>query len=209
MFNGSKLAVGKAMAWKETDMEEMTSSPRNRLILPFLAPFYHQVAQPWGWLVLRLAVGGILVLEGWPKILAPMSSIGFAEMMGFYPGWLFSPLLAVMQFFGGILIMLGLLTRPVALANAFMLMVTLIFHITHPFGEAFLTAEGMAFLRDNTQYLTAAGQKRLLADGGHAFLELVQGKAEYSSIFWALGAAIIAAFGGGRISVDRLIGKEF
>ena len=190
-------------------MEEMTSSPRERLILPFIGPFYHRFAQPWGWLVLRLLVGGYLMVEGWPKILAPMSSIPFAEMMGFHPGWLFSPLLSVVQFFGGLLIALGLLTRPAALANAFMLLVTLIYHVTYPYGHAFLTPEGLEFLKQNTQYLTEAGQRRLLADGGAIFLELVQGKAELASIFWAASAAIIAAFGGGKLSLDRMIGKEF
>lgn len=190
-------------------MEEMTSSPRERLILPFMAPIYHSFAQPWGWVALRVLVGGYLMVEGWPKILAPMSSIPFAEMMGFYPGWLFSPLLSVTQFFGGLLIVLGLLTRPAALANAFVLVMTLIYHYTHPYGHAFLTPEGLEFLKQNAQYLTEAGQKRLLKDGGAVFLELVQGKAELASIFWAAGAAIIAAFGGGRISVDRRIGKEF
>ncbi len=190
-------------------MDEMTSSPRERLILPFMAPFYHGFAQPYGWLVLRLVVGGYLMIEGWPKILAPMSSINFAEMMGFYPGWLFSPLLSVAQFFGGLLILLGLLTRPAALANTFVLLVTLVYHVTHPYGHAFLTPEGLEFLKQNTQYLTDAGQRRLLTDGGAVFLGLVQGKAELASIFWAVSAAIIAAFGGGKLSLDRLIGKEF
>uniref|UniRef100_UPI0035ADDBA2 DoxX family protein n=1 Tax=Paenirhodobacter enshiensis TaxID=1105367 RepID=UPI0035ADDBA2 len=190
-------------------MDEMTSSPRERLILPFMAPFYHKLAQPYGWAVFRIIIGGYLALEGWPKILAPMSSIPFAQMMGFYPGWLFSPLLSVVQFFGGLAIALGVLTRPVALANAFVLVVTLIYHYTHPYGQAFLTPEGIAFLKANAQYLTEAGQKRLLSDGGAVFLGLVQGKAELGSIFWAAGAAIIAAFGGGKVSLDRLIGKEF
>lgn len=190
-------------------MEEMTSSPRERLIIPILAPFYHAVAQPFGWVALRLLVGGFLVIEGWPKILAPMSQVGFVEAMGFHPGWLFSPMLALMQFFGGLMIMAGLLTRPMALANAVMLVITLYYHVTRPFGDALLTPEGIAFLQDNLQYLTQAGQRRLLPDGGAAFLELVQGKAEYASIFWAASAAIIAAFGGGKYSVDRMIGREF
>lgn len=190
-------------------MDEMTSGPRERLILPFLAPFYHGFAQPWGWLAFRVIVGGMLVIEGWPKILAPMAQVGFVEAMGFHPGWLFSPLLAVMQVFGGAAIVLGLLTRPMALANAVMLAITLYYHITRPFGHAFLTPEGLAFLKDNAQFLTPQGQARLLLDGGTAFLETVQTKAEQNSLFWAAGAAIIAAFGGGRISLDRMIGREF
>lgn len=190
-------------------MEEMTSGPRDRLILPFMAPFYHNFAQPVGWLLFRLIIGGLLVLEGWPKILDPMAQIGFVEAFGIHPGWLFSPLLAVIQFFGGIMIAFGVLTRPVALANAIMLAITIYYHISHPYGHAFLTPEGITFLKDNASYLTAQGQTRLLKDGGTAFLEAVQTKAEYNSTFWFAGAAIIAAFGGGKLSVDRKIGKEF
>lgn len=190
-------------------MKEMTSSPSERLILPFMAPLYHNLAQPLGWLALRILVGGYLIIEGWPKIMNPMGQVGFVEALGFQPGWLFSPLLAVMQFVGGFMIVAGFLTRPFALANAVMLAVTLYYHVTRPFGHAFLTPEGVTFLTQNLQYLTEAGQKRLLPDGGVAFLELVQGKAEYASIFWGASAAIIAAFGGGALSVDRAIGREF
>ncbi|MFV0409076.1 MAG: DoxX family protein [Paracoccus sp. (in: a-proteobacteria)] len=192
-----------------TDMPEMTSSPKERLILPFMAPFYHQFAQPVGWLGFRLIIGGLLMVEGWPKILAPMAQAGFVEGIGLAPGWFFSPLLAALQFIGGFLIAIGLLTRPAALANAVMLVITLWFHVTRPYGDAFLTPDGIIFLKDNLQYLTTQGQARLLADGGASFLHQVQSKAEFNSTFWAAGAALIAAFGGGRISVDRLLQREF
>jgi len=191
-----------------TDMPELTSSPRERLVLPFLAPFYHGFAQPVGWLALRVVVGGYLMVEGWPKITAPLAMTGFVESLGFYPGWLFSPLLAVVNFIGGALIVLGLFTRPVALANAVMLMVTWWFHVSHPYGPAFLTAEGIEFLKANLQYLTAAGQENLLADGGTGFLSLVQMKAETNSLFWAGTAALFAAYGGGHFALDRRMRRE-
>ena len=191
-------------------MIEFTSSPRERLILPFMAPFYHGFAQPVGWAVFRLIIGGLLMVEGWPKIIAPMAQVGFVEnVLGWPAGWFFSPLLAIMQFVGGFLIAVGFLTRPIALANAVMLVITLWFHVAHPYGNAFLTAEGMAFLQENLNYLTIEGQRNLLGDGGATFLHQVQSKADFNSTFWAAGAAIIAAFGGGRISVDRWLGKEF
>ena len=192
-----------------TDMPEMTSSPRERLILPFLAPVYHGIAQPLGWLALRVVVGGYLMVEGWPKITAPMAMSGFVEAMGFYPGWIFSPLLAVVNFIGGALIVLGLFTRPVALANAVMLMVTWWFHVSHPYGPEFLTPEGIEFLKGNVEYLRAAGEENLLADGGAGFLALVQMKAETNSLFWAGSTALFAAYGGAHYSLDRLMRKEF
>lgn len=192
------------------NMKEFTSSPRERLVLPFMAPFYHEFAQPVGWALFRVIIGGMLMVEGWPKILAPMAQVGFVEnVLGWPAGWFFSPLLAIMQFVGGFLIAVGFLTRPIALANAVMLAITLWFHIANPYGDAFLTEQGVAFLKQNLHYLTADGQARLLGNGGASFLHQVQSKAEFNSTFWAAGAAIIAAFGGGRISIDRLFGKEF
>src|SRR5690606_23430517 len=121
--------------------------------------------------------------------------------------------LAYANFFGGILIVLGFLTRPAALISTFVLLVTYWFHVTHPFGDAFLTAEGIAYLNENKDLLTPAGQTQLLADGGAAFLAGptgVQLKAEWTSLLWSAGAAIIAALGGGAYSIDRmLMRKEF
>lgn len=190
-------------------MPDMISTPRDRLILPFLAPVYHGFAQPVGWAVFRAVIGLWLMIEGWPKITDPMGLAGFVESIGLAPGWLFSPLMAVVNFVGGALIILGLWTRPVALANAVMLLVTWWFHLSHPYGPEFLTPAGIELLGANLDALTAAGRDALLADGGRAFLAQVQMKAETNSLFWAGGAAIIAAFGGAHYSLDRLMRKEF
>lgn len=190
-------------------MSATIETTRDTLILPALEPFYTRFAEPVGWALFRVVIGGMLVIEGWPKIIAPMAQTGFVESLGFHPGWLFSPLLAAMQFFGGFLIMAGLLTRPVALANAVMLLITLWFHASHPYGDALLTPEGMTYLKGNLTLLTDSGQSRLLTDGGAAFLTQVQDKAELASLFWAAGAALIAAFGGGPYSLDRMLKKQF
>ena len=107
------------------------------------------------------------------------------------------------------MIVIGLFTRPVALANAVMLLVTWWFHVSHPYGPEFLTPEGIEFLKANLQYLTAAGQENLLPDGGATFLALVQMKAETNSLFWAGTTALFAAYGGAHYSLDRLMRKEF
>ena len=72
------------------------------LFIPALGPFYDKVAQPMAWTVFRAALGGLLVVEGLPKIMAPLAQTGFVEMLGFYPGWFWSPLLAVVQVVGGL-----------------------------------------------------------------------------------------------------------
>jgi len=151
----------------------------------------------------------MLMLEGWPKIMAPLAQTGFVESLGFYPGWLWSPLLAVLQVCGGFFIAVGLFTRPFALANGIMLLITYWFHYTHPYGYAFLTEAGMAAVASGSDLFTPEGVARL-ADGGTQFLEQVQTKAELASLFRAGGALLFAAFGGGYLSADRsLIKRQF
>ncbi len=190
------------------DRPAKAASPR--LILPVLDRFYTGFAEPLAWVGFRVGIGLALVVEGWPKIQAPLAQVAFVENLHFYPGWVWSPVLAAMQFFGGFMIAAGLLTRPIALANAVMLAITLWFHVTHPYGDAFLTEAGLKALREGTlnNVLTPAGLMRL-KDGGHAFLFQVQDKAEMLSFLWTGGAAFFAAFGGGRLSLDRWIGREF
>ncbi|MFD1745666.1 DoxX family protein [Rhizobium helianthi] len=178
-------------------------------LIPALSGFYARFAQPLAWVAFRVAIGGMLMIEGYPKIVSPMAQVGFVEKLGFYPGWVWSPLLAGMQFFGGALIALGLLTRPVALANAVMLAITLWFHVTFPYGHAFLTDSGIAALKAGSEFFTPQATQRLM-DGGVKFLGQVQTKAELASFFWCGGAFFFAAFGGGWGSIDRhLIKREF
>ena len=130
-------------------MPDYFDTPRERLFLPFLSSFYASFAQPFGWLAFRIIIGGMFAYEGWAKIQHPMAMSGFVEMIGFAPGWLFSPVLAFGNFFGGLLIVFGFLTRPAALVSAFILAMTYWFHVTHPYGAAFLTPEGIAYLTEN------------------------------------------------------------
>lgn len=187
--------------------DAMFENKQEELIIPFLAPVYAALAQPMAWSIFRLAVGGMLVMEGWPKIIAPLAQVGFVQSLGFYPGWLWSPLLAGLQFFGGMFIAVGLFTRPIALANAVMLAITLWFHYSHPYPSILLTPEGIAALKAGSTFFDPAAASRF-ADGGAAFLAQVQDKAILASLFWTGGAFLYAAFGGGYLSLDRLFFKK-
>lgn len=66
--------------------------------------------------------------HGYGKIVDPFSLVEFVESLGFYPGLFWSPLLAATEFFGGILIAIGLLTRPASLVAMIVLLVTVYFH---------------------------------------------------------------------------------
>lgn len=191
-------------------MPNTFANPPERMILPVMGPFYNRIAQPLGWVGFRLLIGLLLVREGWPKLMSPFAQVAFVENLHFYPGWFWSPLLAVMQVFGGLAIAFGFFTRPAALANTVMLAITLWFHYSHPYGHAFLTAQGISLLKAaGPENFTPDGMRRL-ADGGAAFLEQVQGKAEMLSVVWTGGVAFFAAFGGGPWSIDRcLLKREF
>ena len=78
--------------------------------------------------VLRIAAGLALVTHGMGKIGDPFGSAGMVESLGFYPGAFWSLMLALTEFFGGMLIAIGLLTRPASFAAMFVLLVTVYFH---------------------------------------------------------------------------------
>jgi putative oxidoreductase len=107
-----------------------------RLIVPAVAPVYnstHQIVET----ILRVAAGVLLVTHGYGKIMDPFRAVGMVESLGFYPGVFWSPLLAATEFFGGILIAIGLFTRPAAFAATIVLLVTVYFH-------GIVKAEGLA-----------------------------------------------------------------
>lgn len=105
---------------------ETLAGPR-ALIIPPLRIVYaslHDLAET----VLRVVAGLALVTHGWGKIQNPFGAAGMVESLGFYPGVFWSPLLSATEFFGGILIAIGLLTRPAAFAAMIVLLVTVYFH---------------------------------------------------------------------------------
>ena len=103
------------------------ATSRPRLIIPALGGLYASLHES-GETLLRVAAGALLATHGYGKILNPFGMTGMVENLGFYPGALWSPLLAATEFFGGILIAIGLFTRPAALAAAIVLAVTVYFH---------------------------------------------------------------------------------
>lgn len=112
--------------------------PRS-LIIPPLGKIYaslHDSAET----VLRVVAGIALVVHGAGKITDPLGNVGMVENLGFWPGVFWSPLLAATEFFGGILLAIGLLTRPAAFATMIVLLVTVWFHwIT--LGQGYMGAE--------------------------------------------------------------------
>lgn len=108
-----------------TDIRD--TGPTQRLIIPAFGGLYsglHEGAET----LLRVVAGLALVMHGAGKIVDPFGAAGMVESLGFYPGAFWSLMLSCTEFFGGILIALGLLTRPASLAALFVLLVTVWFH---------------------------------------------------------------------------------
>jgi len=108
-------------------MSVTTDASRGKLIVPALGRLYsslHDGAET----VLRLIAGAFLTIHGSQKITNPFGAAEMVEGLGFYPGAFWSLLLSCTEFFGGIFIAIGLLTRPAAFAGLFVLLVTVWFH---------------------------------------------------------------------------------
>lgn len=98
-----------------------------RLLIPSLARLYATLAG-LSVFVLRVIAGVALMVHGYGKIMNPFGNVAFVETIGFVPGVVWSPLLAAGEFFGGLLLAIGLLTRPAAFVGMFILLVTVWYH---------------------------------------------------------------------------------
>lgn len=98
-----------------------------RLVIPPLGQIYSALGDTVE-TVLRVVAGLALVTHGWGKIGDPFGAAGMVEGLGFYPGAFWSLMLALTEFVGGMLIAIGLLTRPASFAAMFVLLVTVYFH---------------------------------------------------------------------------------
>ncbi|WP_018235223.1 DoxX family protein [Ensifer sp. BR816] len=103
------------------------TNTRPRAILPALEKIYLPL-NTFAETLLRVLAGALLVTHGYGKILDPFGAVGMVEGLGFYPGVFWSPLLSATEFFGGIFIAVGFLTRPAAFAATIVLLVTVYFH---------------------------------------------------------------------------------
>jgi len=111
----------------ETRIESHSISSDRRLILPAFSSVYsalHDSVET----ILRIVAGVALVTHGLGKVTDPFGAAGMVESLGFYPGVFWSPLLSFTEFFAGIFVAIGLLTRPASFAAMIILLVTVWFH---------------------------------------------------------------------------------
>ncbi|QOZ44738.1 DoxX family protein [Bradyrhizobium sp. CCBAU 53340] len=142
-----------------------------KMFLPFLKPLYSGL-EPFAYPLIRVTAGLLLVPHGAQKLFGwfggdPAKTIVAFQAIGFKPADFFVDLTGSIEFVGGLLIAVGLLTRPAAAVCAGLLTVTI--------------------------YVTSAR--------GWSAMEY--------SILWTTACLAITVLGGGRLSVDRLICREF
>jgi putative oxidoreductase len=151
---------------------------RVRPIIPALAPLYGGLSG-LSYPMIRFFTGLILMPHGAQKLFGwfggnglQATAEGFATHLGLEPGLFFAALVGGTEFFGGLFLALGFLTRPAAAAIAIVMAVAVFkVHLANGF---FWTG------------------------GGYEY-----------PLLWGLIALALAFRGGGELSIDRAIGREF
>jgi putative oxidoreductase len=148
--------------------QESHASP----IVPALGAIYHPLA-PYGYAFMRFCVGAIIAPHGYTKLFqgAAGPAAGMIGKLGLEPAMAWAYLVGVVEFFGGILLAIGLLTR-LAAAALIIEFAVIVFAVK-------------------------------FANGFFAF----RNGFEFELLLGLLCIAILFT-GGGRLSVDRAIGKE-
>jgi putative oxidoreductase len=114
-----------------------TTQPRP--IVPALAPLYTRLSR-LSYPLIRAATGLILMPHGAQKLFGWFDGGGLEAMgrffdhnLGLEPGLLWAALVGGVEFFGGLFLALGLLTRPAALGVAVVMAVAVLVHSPNGF----------------------------------------------------------------------------
>jgi putative oxidoreductase len=118
-----------------------------RHYIPALAPIYDKLT-PFALPILRVGIGLILIPHGAQKLFGWFGGMGYEKFvalfntLGYRPGIFWLTLVALTEFVGGILLVLGLFTRFAALALVIFMIVAV--HFTSGKGF-FWTAGGLEY----------------------------------------------------------------
>jgi len=86
----------------------------------------------------RIALGALFLVHGIPKIRNPRQTIAFVKGTGFPGGVVFAALFTLLEFFGGIALVLGFMTQVVGILFALEMLATAYFAKTK-LGKKFVT----------------------------------------------------------------------
>ena len=116
----------------------MQDQTNTTLYIPALAGLYTKF-DDLAWLALRVVTGALLIPHGAQKLFGLFGGGGISGTAGFlgkvgYPApELMAGLIGVTEFFGGILLVIGFLTRPAAIAVAIFMAFAVLFHLGNGF----------------------------------------------------------------------------
>ena len=145
-----------------------------RFYIPALAPIYDKLT-PFALPLLRVGMGLILIPHGAQKLFGWFGGMGFERFvqlfsnLGYKPGALWVTLVALTEFVGGILLVLGLFTRAAALALVIFMVVAV--HFTSGKGF-FWTAGGLEY----SLLILLVGLVFLIRGGGEYSLDRKLGR---------------------------------
>ena len=150
----------------------MAASPR--LYIPALGGIYEKL-MPFALPILRVGLGLILIPHGAQKFFGWFGGMGYEKFvalfntLGYKPGILWLTLVALTEFVGGILLVLGLFTRAAAFA-----VVTFMIVAVH-----FTSAKGFFWLQQGLEYsllILFVGLVFLIRGGGDYSLDKKLGR---------------------------------
>ena len=134
-----------------------------------LRKFFFSTTPTWAALPLRFALGAIFIAHGAQKLFGAFGGYGLSGTAGFFgqiglnPGIFWAALAGCGEFFGGLLVLLGFLTRFGAL-NIAVVMLVATFKVHWP---AFFAPQGFEFPLANL----GAALALLISGGGKASLD--------------------------------------
>lgn len=119
--------------------------------------------EPYAPTILRIMFGIVFFLHGWQKLQNPDGFIGFVDSLGFPVPVFFGWLVILLEFVGGLLMILGLWVRPVALAFAVEMLITTLVVKT---GVGFIAPQGSGVGAELDLLLLAASTALLILGAG-------------------------------------------
>jgi len=83
----------------------------------------------WSFFILRLILGLLMIIHGWPKIKNIKGTAEWMSSTGFKPGIFWAIVVALVEFIGGIFLIFGFLTQIIALLLTIQFLIIAIWRI--------------------------------------------------------------------------------
>lgn len=119
-----------------------------RLYFPALGRFY-TAGEPYAHSMLRIVLGLLLIPHGAQKLFGLFGGAGLTanaqlfDRLGFHPGMFWGTLVGCVEFFGGILLVIGLFTRGAAFSVVIFMLTAI--YVTSKAGGFFWTNRGSEY----------------------------------------------------------------